>query len=212
MNPTISRRKEPGMVNEMKWTVRDVITTVLLSVLLIVIQLTVNMVCMVNDFVSMVLSVGITMFLCSPIYFLMVSRVRKRFVSLAYLTILGTVFLLMGNWFLLPYFVVIGAVCEAILWKPGSCESGGRITAAWTTASILYNGVNLLPIWFFWDAYYSFALSSGMEQSYIDSYVHYYTAPEWIAFIVAFTAACGFAGSMVSRRLLGKHFKKAGVL
>lgn len=36
-----------------KWTVKDVITTVLLSVLLILIQLVVNMVCMVNDFVSM---------------------------------------------------------------------------------------------------------------------------------------------------------------
>ena len=44
-----------------KWSVRDVITTVLLSAVLIVIQLVVNMVCMANDFVSMVLSVGITM-------------------------------------------------------------------------------------------------------------------------------------------------------
>ena len=42
-----------------KWTVKDVITTVLLTVLLIFIQLVVNMVCMVNDFVSMVLSVGL---------------------------------------------------------------------------------------------------------------------------------------------------------
>ena len=41
-----------------KWSVRDVITTVLLSAVLIVIQLVVNMVCMANDFVSMVLSVG----------------------------------------------------------------------------------------------------------------------------------------------------------
>ena len=65
-----------------KCTVKDVITTVLLTVLLIVIQLIVNMVCMANDFVSMVLSVGITMLLCAPVYFLMVSRVHKRFVSL----------------------------------------------------------------------------------------------------------------------------------
>ena len=36
-----------------KWSVRDVITTVLLSAVLIVIQLVVNMVCMANDFVSM---------------------------------------------------------------------------------------------------------------------------------------------------------------
>ncbi len=88
------------MKNNNKWTVRDVITTVLLTVALILIQLVINMVCMVNDFVSMVLSVGITMLLCAPVYFLMVSRVHKRFVSLIYMTLLGLVFLIMGNWYL----------------------------------------------------------------------------------------------------------------
>ena len=153
-----------------KWSVRDVITTVLLSAVLIVIQLVVNMVCMANDFVSMLLSVGITMFLCAPVYMLMVSRIGKRFVTLIYMTLLGVIFLLMGNWFLLPYFIVTGVICEVILWKRGACGDPKRMTAAWTAASLLYNGVNLLPIWFFWDTYYDFALASGMEQSYIDSF------------------------------------------
>ena len=97
-----------------KWSVRDVITTVLLSAVLIVIQLVVNMVCMANDFVSMVLSVGITMFLCAPVYMLMVSRIGKRFVTLIYMTLLGVIFLLMGNWFLLPYYVLVGILCDPL--------------------------------------------------------------------------------------------------
>ena len=194
-----------------KWTVKDVITTVLLSVLLILIQLVVNMVCMVNDFVSMVLSVGFTMLLCAPINFLMVSRVRQRGVSFVYMTILGIVFLIMGNWYLLPYYMVIGAICEAILWKTG-WESKKKMTAAWTIASLLYNGVNLLPLWFFWDTYEEFAVSSGMEQSYIDSFVRYYSSPEWLIFIILFTTICGFIGSLTGGRLMDKHFKKAGAL
>ena len=195
-----------------KWSVRDVITTVLLSAVLIVIQLVVNMVCMANDFVSMVLSVGITMFLCAPVYMLMVSRIGKRFVTLIYMTLLGVIFLLMGNWFLLPYFIVTGVICEVILWKEGSCQKPKRLTAAWTVASLLYNGVNLLPIWFFWDTYEAFALSSGMEQSYIDSFVRYYTSAGWLAAIILFTVICGFLGSMIGGKLIQKHFKKAGVL
>lgn len=183
----------------------------LLTVLLIVVQLAVNMVCMANDFVSMVLSVGVTMFLCGPVYFLMVRRVHKRFVSLIYMTILGFVFLVMGNWYLLPYYMVIGIICEAVLWKDGF-ESKGKMTAAWTISSLLYNGVNLLPIWFFWDTYEAFALSSGMDQSYIDAFVHYYTSPGWLIFIILFTTACGFLGSLVGGRLIHKHFQKAGVL
>ena len=180
-----------------KWTVKDVITTVLLTVLLIVIQMVVNMVCMVNDFVSMVLSVGFTMLLCAPVYFLMVSRIHKRFVSLIYMTILGCV---LGNWYLLPYYIVVGLICEAILWKNG-WESKGKMTAAWTISSLLYNGVNLLPIWFFWDTYEAFALSSGMEQSYIDSFVRYYTSAGWLAAIILFTVICGFLGSMIGATL-----------
>lgn len=57
------------MENAKKWSVKDVITLVLMTVLLIVIQLGLNMVCMVNDFVSMVLSVGISMLVCGPVYF-----------------------------------------------------------------------------------------------------------------------------------------------
>ena len=45
---------------------------------------------------------------------LMVSRIGKRFVTLIYMTLLGVIFLLMGNWFLLPYFIVTGVICEVI--------------------------------------------------------------------------------------------------
>lgn len=64
-----------------KWFVRDVITSVLLSVLLIVIQLAVTMVTMPNHFISMLLSIGICVLLCGPVYCLLVSRVNKRGVS-----------------------------------------------------------------------------------------------------------------------------------
>ena len=197
------------MENTKKWSVKDVVTLVLMTVLLIVIQLGINMVCMVNDFVSMVLSVGITMLVCGPVYFLMVNRIRKRSVSLVYMTLLGLVFLIMGNWFLLPWFIVVGIIAEIILWKGITLN---RLTVSWTVSSLLYNGVNLLPVWFFWDTYYSFAVASGMEQSYIDAYVQYYTAPGWVVFILIFTMFCGFLGSLVGRKLIQKHFKKAGVL
>ncbi len=195
-----------------KWTVKDVITTVLLSIVLIMVQLIVNMVCMMNHFVSMVLSVGFTMFLCAPVYCLLLHRVRKHFVSLVYMTIIGSIFLMMGNWYLLPLFFINGIICEIILWKDVSSRTPKQITASWTAASLLYNGINILPIWFFWDTYYDFALKSGMEQNYIDSYVEYYTSPEWVAFIVIFTAAMGLIGSLIGNKLMNKHFKKAGLL
>lgn len=194
------------------WKIKDVITAVLLSIVLIMIQLIVNMVCMANHFISMTLSIGFTMFLCGPVYCLLLYRVRKHFVALVYMTILGIVFFLMGNLYLLPYFILVGIICEIILWKESTARNPKQVTASWTVASLLYNGLNLLPIWFFWDTYYDFAVKSGMEQSYIDSYVYYYTIPGWIAFILIFTTLMGFLGGYAGNKLMNKHFKKAGLL
>ena len=35
------------------------------------------------------------------------------------MTLLGLVFLIMGNWYLLPYYMLVGVICEAILWRNG---------------------------------------------------------------------------------------------
>ena len=60
-----------------KWEIKDVITVILLSLFLIVIQFLINMVCMINHFTSMVLSIGFTMLLCAPVYYLLLCRVRR---------------------------------------------------------------------------------------------------------------------------------------
>ena len=96
-----------------KWTVKDVITTVLLTVLLIGIHFVVITVSMVNQFFNCVLSPGVSMFFSAPVYMLMVSRVNKRFVSLASLTILGLVYLLTGNLFRFGRPTMRGGTMEA---------------------------------------------------------------------------------------------------
>jgi energy-coupling factor transport system substrate-specific component len=200
------------MENTNKWTPKDVITTVLFTVLLIVIQLGINMICMVNNFLSMVLSVGISCLVCAPVYFLMVTKVKKRFVSLIYMTVLGLVFLLIGDWFLLPWFILIGVFCEMILLKQGSYENPKKVTAAWLTYSALYIGVNLLPLWFFWETFETNAIQMGMSKEYIDSYISYYSNPAWVIGILFITVALGFVGSLIGKKMMNKHFKKAGLL
>ncbi len=195
-----------------KWTVNNVITTVLMCVLIIVIQLVVSMICMMNEFVSMVLSTGFSMLLCAPVYFLLVQKVSKRGVSLVLMTMMGIIYLLIGNWYLLPYLMVVGLILELILWKNGATKNPRRLTVAWLTASLLHNGINLLPIWFFWDVWYKFASESGMSTAYINTYKYYFSNGGWLLFIVLFTTLCGYIGSLFGSALIKKHFEKAGIL
>lgn len=195
-----------------KWSAKDIIVAVVFAMLLIVIQLAINMICMVNNFASMVLSLGISSFVCGPIYFLMVSKVNKRFVSFIYMTMVGIAFLIMGNWFLLVWFMLIGVVCEMILWKPGANKDTAKVTISWLTYSELYLGVNILPILFFWDDFVSTATSMGMSQEYLDTFLGYYQSPAWLAFIIAITAILSFLGCFLGKKLINKHFIKAGIL
>jgi energy-coupling factor transport system substrate-specific component len=193
-------------------SVKDVITTVILSVLLIVIQLAVNAVCMINHFVSMVFTIGIICFVCAPVYVLMVRRAAKRFVTLIYLTMTGLMYLIMGDWFLLPYLVVVGVLCELILWKEGSYQDYRKIAASWILQGVLYTGINLLPLWFFWEDFEKNALAGGMSQDYIDSYAAYYSRPLWVAAVVLINLIGALLGCLLARALMKKHFARAGVL
>ncbi len=200
------------MKKSSKWSVNNVITTILMSLLLIVIQFAVNMVFMFNEFTSMVLSTGVTMLLLAPIYFLMVQKVNKRGVSFVYYSIVGIVYLIMGNWYLLPYMMIVGAILGLILLKEGSFNDSKKLSMAWITASLLQNGVNILPIVLFWNAWENFARQSGMSDEYIKAYAHYFTDAKWVIFIIIFTTLCGVIGSVFASKLLKKHFKKAGIL
>jgi len=194
------------------WTLRDIITTVLLSVVMVVIQAALNIIFMFNNFASMVLSTGVIVLVLGPVYTLLVTRVAKRGTSLAYLTMVGMAYLASGNWYLLPWYVLVGLICEAILWKGGSCQDPRKVIAACTVSGFLHQGTNLLPIVLFWDTYYAFSTSAGQDPAYVKDYLLYYTNPAWLAFILAFTLACALTGGVIGSRLIQKHFQKAGVL
>lgn len=194
--------------NPNRWTIRDVITAIILSVLLIVVQVVLSLVFMLNNFTSMVLSTPLIVLVLGPIYTLLVARVAKHGASLLYFALMGLAYLASGNWYLLPWYLLVGLLCEAILWR----QNQAKIIAACTVSGFLHQGTNVLPIVFFWDTYYDFALASGQDPSYINDYLHYYSHPGWLILILLLTLLCAFIGGLAGSKLIGKHFQKAGLL
>ncbi|GAA0741314.1 MptD family putative ECF transporter S component [Clostridium oceanicum] len=192
-----------------KFSVRDIITMVILSVLIVVVQLAVNAVSMVNEFFSLVLSSGVVCFLSAPIYVVMIKKVKKPLVTFVYSSILALVYLMMGYWFISIYLILVGIICELFLYKN---QNNKQIIKAWTFFSMAYVGTSILPIFIMWDDYVTASLNGGMTMEYINSYKNYYTEPKWIIFIVAFAAISGLIGSYYGTKLTKKHFDKAGVL
>jgi len=126
-----------------------------------------------------------------------------------YKAILALLYLMMGYWFISVYLILVGLVCEIILYKR-QIDKG--IVMAWTFFSLAFVGTSMLPIWIMWDDYVKASLKGGMTMEYINSYKAYYTDPKWVIFIFIFAAIGGLAGSYYGNKLTKNHFNKAGVL
>ncbi len=196
------------------WGIKEVITTVLLSVLIIVLQLAVASLSVFSIDFSMVASTALACFVAAPVFMLMTMRVRKFGTTIILAALTSLAFCAMGNyWYMVPFYLAGGLVVDLMLLKQEWRIDPNRVCLAWTVYSAMYVASSLLPIAINVNAYVEEATTVRMlDQSYIDAYLFYFGQVEWIVGIVALTALGGFLGSLLGKRMTRKHFEKAGVL
>ncbi len=197
----------------MDLNVRDLITIVILSVIMLIIQFLVGSITAFNVFVSMVLSSAIICFLNATVFLLMSARVKKRGLFLIYTLLMSVAYVIMGYWFLFPVLLAIGLVGEFVIMRgENSYESMNRVTGLWTYFSFTFVFISVIPIAFLWDMYSKIAEAGGFSEEYLDAAHMYFTDPLWLLVIFALTTVCGFLGCLFGRKLMKKHFEKAGMI
>ena len=128
---------------------------------------------------------------------------------------MALVYLMFGNlWYMLPFCLVGGLAIDALFLRTAAQRAKpNRIVAAWATFSALYSLSSIIPILVNLQGYLQeLAEVRMMGEEYVNAYLKYYGNAEWIVFIVALTAFAGFLGALVGKRLMRKHFLKAGVI
>lgn len=197
------------------WGVREVVTAVLMSALAIILMFCGSFATMIHPDAAMVASGGVGVFLAAPVYMLMVLRVNRLGVMTLFATMCSLLFCIMGNFaFFIPFYIAGGILLDAVFLRTEAQRTNPWwITAAWSTFSGLYLLSTMIPVIRNLDAYVSEMVTSrGFDQSYVDSFLRYYTDPVWVCGIAIGTIICGFLGSMVARALMRKHFAKAGTV
>ena len=160
-SPYETSKSRKGAAFEM-WGVKEVVTAVLFSALMIVVLFVVGSVTMLGVDFSMLFMAATYVLVVAPLYMLMVMRVNR----------FGT-----------------------------------------ATFSALYSLSSIIPILVNLQGYLQeLAEVRMMGEEYVNAYLKYYGNAEWIVFIVALTAFAGFLGALVGKRLMRKHFLKAGVI
>lgn len=197
----------------MNLNVRDLITIVILSVIMLIIQFVVGLITAFNVFVSLVISSAIICFLNATAFLLMSARVKKRGPFLIYTLLMGVVHVIMGYWFLFPILLAIGLIGEFVIMRgENSYESMKRVTGLWTYFSFTFVLISVIPVAFLWDIYSKIAAAGSFSEEYLDATHMYFTDPLWLLVIFALTTVCGFLGCLFGRRIMKKHFEKAGMI
>lgn len=144
------------------------------------------------------------------VFMLLVAKVAKRGAFLVSGILQGIVFLLLGIYWPLITAIIIAALAGEILVQ-GEYQNFKRIASGYMLLILGYAFGSFSPMVFFADSYRTMAVGRGYDEGYINQLITLLNGPV-LAAILAVSAAGALAGAYFGRKVLKKHFIKAGIV
>lgn len=144
------------------------------------------------------------------VYMLMLAKVPKRGVFTVAGVVYSVLFLVMGTfWFVVLCFMVMSVVADAIMW--GDPRSFGRMAAGYAATvaglSFGYGGAIVLMR----DTFNAVMARNGIPAEYSGALNAFISDP-MLAVLTAVGILAAIAGAFIGRRILRKHFVRAGLV
>lgn len=195
-----------------KFGIRDIMTIAAMMVICFIIMMVMSSLTLPFPLVYLYGAAGIDGFICA-IFFLVASyRVNKHGLLFAWAGIYGLIQGVMGYMFLLPYFLVVGALAEVSMFGKNAYRNPLRTTIGWTINCVGNFVGCAVPLWWAWESYSAMALESGFTGETLSMQMAMVTSPRLMLLGACITAALTILGTLFGQKLLRKHFQKAGVV
>lgn len=197
-------------MNTNKLRAKDLITTAIFSVVMILIffvgSMTFGMVPVLYPF--------LVAFVCIPggiVWAYMRVKVPKRYSIIIQCSVITLVFFLMGiGWSLALGFLSGGILCEIISGAGRYKSFRLNIIGFAAFGLCVHTGAFLIAL-MARDYYYDFCVNSGMTSDWTDAFLDFMTWPVMLGSgVVVIIAAVG--GMLLGKAMLKKHFVKAGIV
>ena len=154
---------------------------------------------------------GFGTLLSAPVYLLMAYKVGKRGVMFLFCTVAGLSYLLMGMVYMLPYLLITGVICEAVMRGKGTYRHFWRNTVGYCVFALLYMCSNYYPIYILGNDYIN-EMQTSFGADTVNMILKYSSSPIWIAVALVATTVMTLIGCLLGRKMLKKHFVKAGLI
>ena len=127
-------------------------------------------------------------------------------------TVFGIISALGGYVFLLPYFLLVGVICELVMLGKDSYRKPLRNAIGWSCYGLGMIIGNTVPIWAVWESYVAKASTEGFSQEVFDMQLNMLSSPWHMIGACAITVALALLGCLFGQRILRHHFQKAGIV
>lgn len=145
--------------------------------------------------------------ICGIPFMLFLTKVKKPGMILMMSVIMGILMFVTGmTWMPIPFSILTGIIAE-LVYRSGKYQS---MKAAVLTAGVfpLWACGNYLPLFLQRDQYFADRASYGQE--YADAVMR--LTPNWMfPVLLVMTFVFGILGGLIGKKLLKKHFQKAGI-
>lgn len=150
--------------------------------------------------------------ICGPIFMLVAVKVQKFGAFLIPSVIMGILLGLMGAQTLLITVIVFGFIAELIA-NSGKYNDFNRIAIAYVILMLGFYAGDIAPIYVFTNWYIKQATGgvAGADMTYLNSLIE--AAKSWLGAIsVISCVVTAWVGTVIGKRILKKHFEKAGLV
>ncbi len=150
--------------------------------------------------------------ICSPIFMLVAVKVQKFGAFLIPSVVMGILFGLMGAQTLIITLIVFGIIAELIA-NSRKYNDYNRIAIAYVVLMLGFYAGSIAPIYVFTDWYIKQATGgvAGTDMTYLNSLIE--AAKSWLGAMSVITCVItAWLGTVIGKRILKKHFEKAGLV
>lgn len=200
------------MNNTTKLSIKDIVTVAVMMVLFFIVSIVIGMATVTVPVLYLYGTAGIEMFIGAIFYLICANRINKHGLIFIWSTVYGLINAIMGYTFMLPYFLVVGVICEITMIGKDSYINPIRNAVCWCiygVAMVLGIGV---PMYVAWESYEQTALNGGFADATLTMQYEMVSSPKLMLIGIIITIILSALGILFGQKLLKKHFKKAGIV
>lgn len=195
--------------NKKSLSTKDLVTCGIFSALFFVFTMVSGMFFAPNPVLTFLTPCALALF-TGPIYLLMIAKIKKHGPSIILGIIMGFMMFVTGMYWMWSLFYIIMGILADIISGIGNFRNYRMNILSFIIFSMNPLG-SYIMLWVNRDAYFSYMLSKGTEESYVN--IMGATAQNWmLPGMILSIIVCGFLSCLIGKSLLKKQFEKAGLV